>query len=90
MNGGLDQFFDNPSAEWSALIAPALRELGAIEAARLFERARSIVSDSPAEAELDELGDAFVPLAEQFPSLRAGYVRKHEDQFLTGATDHGN
>jgi len=82
MNGGLGQFFDNPSVELSALIAPALRELGALEAARLFEQALSIVSDDPANPGLDEVGHAFVPLAEQFPSLRADYVRKHEDQFL--------
>jgi hypothetical protein len=83
MNGGLDQFFDNPSGELSALIAPALRELGAMDAARLFEHAASIESGNPGEADLDDLTRVFVPLAEQFPSLRAEYVRKHEERFLT-------
>jgi|AraplaDrversion2_2_1032049.scaffolds.fasta_scaffold01992_2 hypothetical protein len=85
MNGGLDQFFDNPSGEFSSLIAPALRELDAIEAAQMFEQVLSIVSKNPAEPDLDKIDHAFARLAEQFPARRAEYVRKHEDQFLTGA-----
>jgi len=83
MNGGLDQFFGNPSGALSTLMAPALRDLGAADAAHLFEQAWAIESATPGEADLGGIGHAFVPLAQQLPSLRADYVRKHEDQFLT-------
>jgi hypothetical protein len=39
MNGGFNQFFWNPSSEMGDLIAPALRELHADEAAVIFEQA---------------------------------------------------
>ena len=81
MNGGLDQFFSNPSGAMAKLVAPALRDLGAHEAAALFERAMSVASD---EAALDRLNAPFVALAQAFPALRAGYVTAHEAQFLPG------
>lgn len=45
MNGGLHQFFWNPSSEMAGLIGPALRELQASEAADLFDQAVIIADE---------------------------------------------
>lgn len=42
MNGGFNQFFWNSSAEWAELLAPALRELQATEAADIFDQALTL------------------------------------------------
>lgn len=53
MNGGLSQFFWNSSGELAAMIAPALRELGAHEAAGLFEKALFVAEqEAPMRARL--------------------------------------
>jgi hypothetical protein len=44
MNGGFNQFFWNSSSEYAELIAPALRELGASEAAEIFEQALAVAN----------------------------------------------
>lgn len=57
MNGGLHQFFWNPSGEFAALVAPALRELGAIDAAALFEQAIEVAhSEAPRRQRLHAEG----------------------------------
>lgn len=42
MNGGFNQFFWNSSGEMAELVAPALRELKANEAARIFDEALAV------------------------------------------------
>jgi hypothetical protein len=48
MNGGFNQFFWNSSAEWAGLLAPALRELQATEAADIFDQALAITRSETA------------------------------------------
>jgi hypothetical protein len=50
MNGGFNQFFWNSSSEFAALVGPALRELGASEAAELFDQALSQAHDEAEQA----------------------------------------
>jgi hypothetical protein len=101
LNGGLDQFFYNPWSDMADLVAPALRELRADEAADLFEHACGIAADLPpllefnedgtakdvvesqAERALAQLDKRFCPLAGQFPMLRAEFIKKREEVFLS-------
>lgn len=62
MNGGFNQFFWNSSAEMAELIAPALRDLQADEAARIFDEALTVAySEIGATAKFKSKGtlDAF-------------------------------
>ena len=54
LNGGFHQFFFNLADDFAGLIAPALRELGDDEAARLFESAWKIADDFGADDEQDD------------------------------------
>jgi hypothetical protein len=62
MNGGFNQFFWNSSAEMAELVAPALRDLQANEAARIFDEALAVAhSEVAATAKFKSKGtlDAF-------------------------------
>lgn len=56
LNGGLDQFFYNPSSDMAELVAPALRELDADDAADIFEQAYKVAAGLPPLLEFDEAG----------------------------------
>ena len=53
MNGGFNQFFWNSSGEFAEAVAPALRQLGAGEAAEIFERAFAVAKIEAEKATLN-------------------------------------
>lgn len=101
MNGGFNQFFWNSSGAMADLIAPALRDLGAHDAADIFEQAWALAkveaslrspfkeersldafSRSYAETRLGQFDAPFGRIAQWLPSLRADFIKAHEDWFL--------
>lgn len=44
MNGGFNQFFWNSASEYAELVGPALRQLGDVEAASIFEQAFAVAN----------------------------------------------
>jgi hypothetical protein len=85
MNGGLHQFFWNPSGELAALVAPALVELGADDAAAVFAQALEVAHSEAASRDAlraDGAWEAFVQSSGQsflrtfdaaFVALAAGF-----------------
>lgn len=67
LNGGLGQFFWNSCAAWSDLMAPALCELGAPEAADIFEQAWRVARDAASStgASEDRSWEAFAEYSDQ-------------------------
>jgi hypothetical protein len=55
MNGGFNQFFWNSSSDFSDLVSPALRELGASAAADIFDQALAVAM-AEGKLETDKTG----------------------------------
>jgi hypothetical protein len=84
MNGGLHQFFWNPSSEMVELIAPALRELQAKEAADIFEQAVIIADEEIPTYREREQGRLLEAYSE---SNAKSNLRKFDDDFCSYAED---
>lgn len=96
LNGGAHQFFWNTSDQMTCLIPVALRELGAHQAAQLFEEARLIACaeaddrgvslddflKSSAKTSLARFDPPLCAQAQRFPALRAAYLRAHQYLFM--------
>jgi hypothetical protein len=82
MNGGFNQFFWNPSSEFAELMATALHDLGATEAATLFAQAIEAFSESYAQTRLNQYDARFCEQALGFPKLRAEIIRKNQPTFF--------
>ena len=68
VNGGLHQFFWNPSADFAELVAPALTDLGAAAAAEIFAQALEVARSESARREAlraDGSWEAFVQSSEE-------------------------